>query len=465
MLKKTVDAGHFSRIRAELTNFVSGFVINDPTTPDLVSSVQLPSMGYLKYAVQGMSTSPKNTSEKRALNCHISIGSCINAIQALLKTPLQRWASVSSLSVLPAAGVDMNAYYDRRSLRFFYYNYGGKNTYFSDSADIVTHELGHAVLDSMRPDFWSVQALEIWSFHEAFSDIVAMFNLMNYDIVVNKVLRETNGNLRSSNAASRLAEEVGVLIRNVTRDPSYLPNALRDPAVELFTYADPSLLPPDAPNNKLAAECHSFGRVFSAAWYSAFVRTHEMLVTKGNDPVLAFKKARDMCFSTLLKAVPLSPRVNKYYSGVAKCVVSSAKDYGPELSKIFRDVFVEWKIIDASELRTLSSKSWGEVVVGLRRGDKVVKTKDGGALVSVRTKKTARISDLPMLSALNARPDLEVEIASDSYYEFDPSGRLVDEMYFDPVSALKDSAECVEQALSDGMWEDRGGKLVRKFIR
>ncbi len=45
---------------------------------------------------------------------------------------------------MPAAGADMNAYYDRRSLRFFYYNHRGRNVYFGDSADIVAHELGHA---------------------------------------------------------------------------------------------------------------------------------------------------------------------------------------------------------------------------------------------------------------------------------------------------------------------------------
>ena len=129
--------------------------------------------------------------------------------------------------------------------------------YFADSSDIVTHELGHAMLDAMRPDFWSVQALEVWSFHEAFSDIVAMFNLMSYDVALNKMIVETKGDLSVSNSVSRLAEEVGILIRNVTRDPLHLPNALRDPAVEVFKYEEPATLPAETSNNKLAAECPS----------------------------------------------------------------------------------------------------------------------------------------------------------------------------------------------------------------
>jgi len=247
MLKKTTEAGRLAKIRAELVNMVGGFVINDPTTPDLVANVQPPAIGALKYSVQGLSPQPKNASERRALNCHISVGSCINAIQALLKSPLQRWAATSSLSVIPAAGVEMNAYYDRRSLRFFYYNYRGKNTYFADSSDIVTHELGHAVLDSMRPDFWSVQALEIWSFHEAFSDIVAMFNLMNYDAVIEKVLKETGGDLRLSNSASRLAEEVGELIRAVTKTRPTSPTPCATPPESFSCTSTRPSFPPKHP--------------------------------------------------------------------------------------------------------------------------------------------------------------------------------------------------------------------------
>lgn len=465
MLKKTVAPGNLSKIIAQATNVMNGFVINDPTTPDLVANVPLPSLGHLKYAVQGMTVNPKNANENKALNCHVAIGDCINAVQVALKTPIQHWASTTVLSVVPVAGVEMNAYYDRRSLRFFYYNYRGKNTYFVDSADIVTHELGHAILDSMRPDFWSVQSLEIWSFHEAFADITALFNLMNYDVVIAKVLKETGGDLKLSNSASRLAEEVGLLIKAVTNDPSYLTNALRDPAVETFHYVNPSTLPTDAPNNQLAAECHSFGRVFSAAWYRAFTRVYDLMVSKGKDQTTAFKFARDLCFSVLLKAVPLSPRVANYYAAVSKCVISTARDAGPEYGKIFSDTFIEWGLIDPAAVKALSSTSWSEVVVNLKRGDKVVKTKEGGALVSLRRKSNAKVSEIPLASAMSSSPDLEVELPGDTYYEFSPSGKLVDEISPERDELLKAASLCVQQALSDDMWEERDGKLVRKFIR
>ena len=465
MLKKTVKIGCFDRFRAAIGGLTNSFFINDPTTPDLVVPDALPKAGFLKYAVQGMSTTPKNESERRALNCFMSLGSCINAIQARLKSPLQRWATTNILVVAPEAGVDMNAYYDRRSLKFFYYNFQGKNTYFVDSADIVTHELGHAILDAMRPDFWSVQSLEIWSFHEAFSDIVAVFNLMNYDVVLNKMLSETMGNIRTSNSASRLAEEVGILIRAVTRDPSYLSTALRDPAVEMFRYTNPSSLPAEAPNNQLAAECHSFGRVFSAAWYNAMTRVYDLLVSKGMTRLDALKQARDLCMSVLLKAAQLSPRVSNYYNAVAKCAVAAAKDFGPEYALIFSTVFSEWGIIDPNAVKSLSSTCWSEVVIKLDRGDKVIKTKEGGAIVSMRKKETAKVSELPLISSLSTDPDLEVELPGDLYYEFDPSGALVDEIVPNKTALLRVSADCVRQSLSDDMWERADGRLVRKFIR
>lgn len=470
MFKKTIEAGSLSRIGAQVHNFMNGFVINDPTTPDLVSNAPIPAMGPLKYAVQGVSTNPKNLVERRALNCHITLGDCINAVQALAKTPMQRWASTSLLSVLPAAGADMNAYYDRRSLRFFYYNFRGKNTYFSDSADIVTHELGHAILDGMRPDFWSVQALEIWSFHEAFSDIMAVFNLLNYEPVITKVLAETGGNLRTSNSASRLAEQVGVLLRAVTNDPSYLPNALRDPAAEVYKYVNPSTLAEDAPNNRLAAECHSFGRVFSAAWYNALARVCDLMVSKGKDKASAIRAARDLCFKVLIYAVPTAPRVNNFYAAMAKCMVASAKDFGPEYSKIFSDVFIEWGIISDTPLKALSATTYGEAIASLKKSDKMIKTKDGGAIMSMRRSMTAKLNEVPgvydgsILNTLSTN-NLEFELPSDLYYEFDPSGRLVDEMFSDRKELLKSASTCVRQALTDGMWGEMNGRLVRKFIR
>jgi hypothetical protein len=468
MLKNNFKVGSASRLFANLGYTLGSFPINDPTTPSLVSDAGLPDMGPLKYAVQGLSMQPRNHNESRALNCHVQLGHCINSTQRLLRKPLQGWSATRLLQVMPAAGADMNAYYDRRSLRFFYYNHKGRNVYFGDSADIVAHELGHAILDAMRPDFWSVQALEIWSFHEAFSDIIAVFNLLNYDKAIEAVMEETGGDLRKSNHASRLAEEVGRLIRDVTGSSAYLGNALRDPCVERFHYVNPRTLPKEARNDRLAAECHSFGRVFSAAWYEALVRSYEHEMSSGKDPVGALKAARNACFSIALRGAEASPRVNNYYEAAARCMTAVAADHGREYSRIFAEVFAEWYIVNPDSLRPLSSKSWSDVVGGLKNGDKVVKTKSG-VVVSVRESSFVKVSDLPVVSSLSVPDYLELEVPTDSYYEFDAKGNLVGEIVADIQVAADDAADCMsylnEETGPEGMWEVVEGRVSRRLIR
>lgn len=468
MLKMNFTTGSFSKLIAGLGHMLGRFPINDPTTPALAADIAFPDMGPLKYAVQGLSLNPSNPNEVRSLNCHIQLGHCINSTQRLLRKPLQGWSATKLLQVMPAAGADMNAYYDRRSLRFFYYNHRGRNVYFGDSADIVAHELGHAILDAMRPDFWSVQALEIWSFHEAFSDIIAVFNLLNYDAAVDAVLEETGGDLRRSNHASRLAEEVGRLIRDVTGDPSYMGKALRDPAVERFHYVAPSTLPKEARNDRLAAECHSFGRVFSAAWYEALVRVYEHEVRSGKSSHEALKAARDACFSIVLAGAEASPRVNNYYEAAARCMVSVAANHSESHSRIFSEVFSEWKITSPDSIRPLSSRSWSEVVAGLKRSDRVVKTRSG-AVVSVREPSRIRVSDLPLMSSLSVPEYTEIEVAADAYYEFDTQGNLVAEIVSDPHSAAEEASECMSYVVGEmepeGMWEIRNGLVSRRLIR
>lgn len=468
MLKKTFQPGRISKLIADLSHMFGGIPLNDPTTPDLSATLEAPAMGSLKYAVHGLTMQSRGENERRALNCHIAVGRCINDLQSLMRKPLHSWAATKFIEVVPAAGSEMNAYYDRRSLRFFYYNHRGSNVYFGDSVDIIAHELGHAVLDAMRPDFWSVQALEIWSFHEAFSDIVAVFNMLGHDRVVKAVLEETGGDLRRSNHASRLAEQVGRLIRSVTDDPSYLPDALRNPAVERFHYAQPSTLPKETSNDRLAAECHSFGRVFSAAWYEAFVRCYEHEASKECGVEVAIRKARDACMSIVLKGAAASPRVSNFYEAVARCMVSVASDHGDFYSKAFSDVFAEWKILGSEPLKALSHRSWSDVVRDLGRGDSVVKTKHG-ALVSMKRKMSFNASDLPGMSGISLLNDVKFEVAFDSYYEFDKSGNLVGEMAPDKDLVLADAAECITQVYGDlgseGMWEIKEGKIERRHVR
>lgn len=468
MFFKKIRPETINKIKSSLLNFVYNFQINDPTTPDLSVSGPLPTLGHLKFVVKDMTTQPKKPNELRAANCFFIVGNCISNTQNSLSTPIKKWASCNLLQINPAAGSDLNAYYDRNSIKLFYYNFNNKNFYFADSADVVTHELGHALLDAMRPDFWSVQSLEIWSFHEAFSDILAIFNLMSYDEALMKVLQETKGNLYLSNSVSRLAEEVGFLIRSITKDSSYLNNALRDPAIENFKYIEPSSLPKEASNNKLAAECHSFGRVFSNAWYNIFVKIFNLHVSKGDSQIVAIKKARDISFSSLAQAIPSSPRVPNYYCAIAKCMIATASAKNPEYGKIAKEVFKEWSIVDDESLKILSDVSWKTVVSNLKKNDIVFKNKNS-TIVSVKNNSKIPISNLPILFKSSiSNENFSVEVANDSFYEFDNKGSLISEILPNDEQVKNHAAQCVFQIQNsigkDKMWKIENGILIRNFI-
>lgn len=447
-------------------NHTGGYLINDPTTPNLYESVESPIKGILEYSVKGLSSRPSNTNEKRASNCHFIVGRCLNELQNHAKTLIRTWAYRPVLEIYPAAGRDMNAYYDRKSLKFFYYPHNGRNIYFSDSADIVTHELGHAYLDAMRPDFWSVQSLEIWAFHESFSDIVAMFNIMNYENAMLAALAETGGDLNKSNVMSRLAEEVGTMLRRVTGDPTLLLGALRDPAVEIFKYVDPHTLPTEAPNNKLASECHSFGRIFSGAWYEIFSRIFKMNSSR-MDVKEAFKLSRDTSFSILMHAIPVTPRTEKYYYAISNSMLAIARARSKEYADIISSVFSEWNLLDPQIMAQNNSNFKPRVMAELQKSDHVVKS-GNSTLVCLKKKTFLKISDLPIVSSLSTDPEIRVEIPMDQYYEFDSFGNLKAQIVPNEDSVLNSVSSCLS-SISDKigkgkMWDIEGGVLKRQFV-
>jgi hypothetical protein len=319
----------------------------------------------------------------------------------------------------------------------------------------------------MRPDFWSVQSLEIWSFHEAFSDIVAMFNIMNYDVALAAALKENNGDLRKSNVISRLAEEVGILISKISKDRTCLPNSLRDPALEKFKYINPASLPKDAPNNQLAAECHSFGRVFSAAWYEIFVRIYEQQRSLKVDPISAAKTARDVSFSIMAQAIPNTGRVADYFSNVSMAMVAVASSKGATYAKIVKDVFVEWGLIKNEGVKALSNISWKNMARNLKKNDNVFKNSKI-TTVCVKGEKLMKASELPIVSGLSLGSDFEIEVPNDKYYEFDNKGNLTAEIGPDETQIKESAAACllgISNSIGKGkMWYIENNRLQRRFL-
>src|SRR5215467_11303949 len=172
--------------------------------------------------------------------------------------PRPSWEVGSILPVDLDFGVDLNAFYDREGLKFFHGTAAGRTVFSGESPDVVGHELGHALLDSFKPQLFDAASIEV-------ADMSAILSALQLSSVREGVLAETGGVLRRSSRLSRLAEQLGWAIRQSV--PSAVePDCLRN-AVNTFFYRDPDTLPTTAPATSLSSEPHSFSRVFTGAFF------------------------------------------------------------------------------------------------------------------------------------------------------------------------------------------------------
>ncbi len=156
-----------------------------------------------------------------------------------------RWQPGRTLRVTLDAGIDLNAYYDRRGLSFFHDTVGRTTVYSGESPDVVCHELGHAVLDALRPELWDAMSVEVAAFHESFGDLSALLAGLQLPSLRRAVLSETGARIGRSSRLSRLAEQLGWALRQILPG-SAEPDCLRN-AVNPFFYRAPETLPPSGP--------------------------------------------------------------------------------------------------------------------------------------------------------------------------------------------------------------------------
>src|SRR6516165_5656364 len=101
---------------------------------------------------------------------------------------------VRRLRIYPHALRDQNAYYspDKKAILFGYFpvrtndarNTPGTTVFACLSHDVIAHEVTHALLDGVHPRFNEQSNPDVPAFHEAFADIVALFQRFSYTGVV-----------------------------------------------------------------------------------------------------------------------------------------------------------------------------------------------------------------------------------------------------------------------------------------
>lgn len=323
-----------------LNNGLVTYLINDPNYPNLLVQVENPKTDGLNINVKfyiGSTPEGFDSVQGKAANVYGLLCHGINIFNKKLK--LKKWFATPVLQVDPMAGQQANAFYDRQNLKFFFFNRNNDTVYTCLSSDIVSHELGHGILDAFRPDFFNMASMEVAAFHEAFGDITAMICTLHHPAVVDFMMQETGGNLRQHNIVTKLAEQFG---KNL--GCAY---ALRN-AYNTFKYVKPSTLPMQGVGDGLANEPHSFSRIMSGIFYEVLCEIYEV---KGrNRDALIF--ARDYLFDSFLDAVAVAPNSANFFETFCQSWLTIVSQKPESFKDIFNKVFANRAVFQA---RAMSS--------------------------------------------------------------------------------------------------------------
>lgn len=126
------------------------------------------------------------------------------------------------LTLRPHFGHQRNAYYEKTathgSLCFGYYpaddrptdsSLPGGYVFTCLSQDIVAHEITHALLDGLRAKFSVPTGPDVPAFHEAFADLVAIFQHFSYREVLLNAIAKGRGDVGKADILLNLARQFG----------------------------------------------------------------------------------------------------------------------------------------------------------------------------------------------------------------------------------------------------------------
>lgn len=175
---------------------------------------------------------------------------------------------VRRLRIYPHALRETNAYYspEKHALLLGYFRaqapgaievMRGGMVFTCLSHDIVAHETSHALLDGLHPYWKEPTNPDAPALHEAFSDLVALFQHFTMHEALLNEIREARGRLRSGAVMGKLARQFGQAIggHGALRDAIGRPPAPSD-------YAD-------------AHEAHALGEVLVAAVFDAWMQIYQ----------------------------------------------------------------------------------------------------------------------------------------------------------------------------------------------
>jgi hypothetical protein len=195
------------------------------------------------------------------------------------RNPRNDGSFVRRLRVYPHALRERNAYYspDKVALLFGYFNAGdddpadhmpGSMVFTCLSHDVIAHETTHALLDGMHRRLLRPTNHDVRAFHEAFADIVALFQHFTFAEILRQQIAATRGELRTQqNLLGQLAGQFG--------RSTGLRGALRDAIGGIDESGQWQPHKPDPQEYELRTEPHARGAILVAAVFDAFLSIYE----------------------------------------------------------------------------------------------------------------------------------------------------------------------------------------------
>jgi hypothetical protein len=273
---------------------------------------------------------------------------------------------VGKLRVYPHALRQANAYYnpDLKSLLFGYFpatpanpnlQLPGGTIFTCLSHDIIAHETTHAILDGLHRRYIEPTHPDTRAFHEAFADIVALFQHFTFADVLKHQIAKTRGNLAAQNLLGQLAEEFGKAMGSY----GSLRDAIghTDPQTRQWIPHEPN---PDEYANTM--EFHARGSIMVAAIFDAFLNIYkqrirsQLRIATGGTGILPagelhpdlVDKLADTAGKTAghilrmcVRALDYCPPLNITFGDYLRGIVTADRDMVPDDEKDYRVAFIE----------------------------------------------------------------------------------------------------------------------------
>ena len=290
------------------------------------------------------------------------------------KGPGAREEYVPRLRIYPHALRAANAYYspNKRALLFGYFPGPSGMVFTCLSHDIVAHETTHALLDGMHRRYIEDTNEDSLAFHEAFSDIVALFQHFSFPQVLRHQIARTRGDLESQSLLGELAQQFGEATGRY--------GALRSAIGERGEDGTWRPIQPDPERLKTETEPHARGSILVAAVFGAFLAANRTriedlirIATAGSGvlpagalpPDLVSRLAEQTAataktfLNMCIRALDYCPQWNMNFGDYLRALITADADMVPNDKFGYRVAIIEsfrrWGILPKG-LRTLSEE-------------------------------------------------------------------------------------------------------------